>query len=885
MSGDIEHGHGGIGLARNASLLADRFRSEVATWARSVAGSQELSWLSDLLQANTDSEISPAEFARIVGECMACVSVGSGLPDETAWRSQGCEMLEPFAAHVVKQVVAKDGLGSSELLANDSDFFEHYLRDHLPQLRTEVGAFYTPSVLASSTVRRVHETLQHDFGLADGIADTASWRDVSERHPGMRIPMGVSPDQPFVTILEPAAGTGVFLIAVLDLIYETLVKRWRGEGRSAAQIDALWNEHVRQLLPRMVAVELMPAAGVLAQMSLVRRLHETGFRFRSTDRLRFFVANTLLDADEVCDQRVGSDERSRDEVARLHLALRETVYSVVIGNPPFRGISDNTTEWMQRLLRGTAPDGSAVASYYQVNGQSLGERKMWLQDDYVKFLRHAHWQIERTGAGVVGFVTNHGYLDNTTFRGVRHALQETFDKIDILDLHGNRKKREVNPAGGLDQSVFEVEQGVAVGVFARSPDRDARRLRYRDLWGSRADKLRQLADETGAGARELHPAAPHFLLVPATVSAVPEYQAGWPINEVMPVNSTAVVTARDRFVIASTEDELLERMKLFRDPAITDDEIRATFFTRGRSRKYLPGDTRGWRLAEARLRMMQDADWEGNLKRCSYRPFDDRVIYWTDWMVDWPRSDVMRHMTERDNIALITRRQVPTGAECNFFWITKSIAIDGLVRSDNRGSESVFPLFLADAPHVNLSHAFIVAGEDAGLKPRGRDDEAFAFDVLHYTHALFTSQLYRQRYASHLRHDFPRILLPNSKTLWRELTVLGEQLVAIQTTPQLAAGRGELITNIGRGFPQWTGGAISLGPQGPEIRASREVWDWRAGTYQVCRKWVRDRKALTQQDLARYEQIVGAIGEMLSLTAEVDRSIARAGGCASAFLA
>ena len=613
------------------------------------------------------------------------------------------------------------------------------------------------------------------------------------------------------------------------------------------------------------------------------------------------------------------------ELVRLHRALAQTTYSVVLGNPPFRGVSDNTARWIQRLLHGQGPGGNEVASYYDVDRQPLGERKLWLQDDYVKFLRYAQWQIERASAGVVGFVTNHGYLDNTTFRGVRHAMQQTFDAIDILDLHGNRKKGERNPNGGLDESVFEIEQGVAVGVFARSFRSESPTVLYREAWGSRAEKLTQLEASGGCAATRLLPAAPHFLFVPSDSRAHPEYVAGLPINEVMPVNSTAVVTARDSFVVAFSEDELLARMRVFRDPNVSDDEIRAKYFTRGRSNKYPPGDTRGWKLADARHRMMHDPCWDKHIQPCDYRPFDRRFIYWADWMVDWPRTDVMCHMTRHENMGLVTRRQVPTSAACDYFWLTNSIALDGLVRSDNRGSESVFPLFLVNGD-VNLSGEFIQTVEAAtGLKwdPAASDPHEATFgpcSAFWYIYGLFNSTLYRTRYAAQLRQGFPRVLLPKSVGLWRKLTELGKQIAgevlqggkecsavssqqsavssqqAAGSRQQAAGSRQHSIPStpnssltfadglaLARGCPKYEGGAIWLANEGPSFPVAEAVWKYRVGTYQVARKWLRDRKQLTGLDIAVYEQMLRAIGRMLSLTAAIDAAIVQAGGAAAAF--
>src|SRR4030067_678833 len=157
-----------------------------------------------------------------------------------------------------------------------------------------------------------------------------------------------------------------------------------------------------------------------------------------------------------------------DEATSANQVKKETPVMVVLGNPPYSGLSANTGEWIAGLLRGIdSTTGQKTGSYFEVNGQPLNERKHWLNDDYVKFIRFAQWRIEQTGYGVLAFVTNHGYLDNPTFRGMRQSLMQSFDDIYLLDLHGNSKKKEKAPDGGKDENVFDIQQGGAIGIFVK----------------------------------------------------------------------------------------------------------------------------------------------------------------------------------------------------------------------------------------------------------------------------------------------------------------------------------------------------------------------------------------------------------------------------------
>ncbi len=774
--------------------------------------------------------------------------------------------------------------------------YEAYLAASDRSTRSARGVFYTPRVIARHIVERIDTTLRERFGLADGLADTTTWHEMRQRWPTLQVPEGTSGDEPFVRILDPAAGTGVFLFEVVDRIHRTMRKKWLAERLSEDEIIASWNMYVPlHLLPRLHAVELMVTPCVISQIVIARQLADTGYKFQSDQRFQFSVADTLLDPTIVAELAA-----KNDGVEDLASALRETLsraaFTVVLGNPPFRGISSNPANWMGKLLRGTSPGDRPVASYYEVNGEPLRERKLWLQDDYVKFMRYAQWQIERAGAGIVGLVTNHGYLDNTTFRGMRHALLETFQHIDVFDLHGNRKKNKFTPDGGTDAGMFEIEQGVAIGSFSRLDAREANRVTHREVWGSRESKAQAIAEEDRIPKVRITPQPPHYLFVPTEKTTYPEYEAGFALNDVMPVNSTAVVTARDSFVLDFDEARLAERLREFCDESVADAEIRRRFFTNSRSTKYPPGDTRGWKLADARRRMTQATDWARFFRPCLYRPFDRRTIFWADWMIDWPRPDVMRHMLSRPNIALIARRQMPPTGPCNFFWVTDTIAIDGLIRSDNRGSESIFPLWLeSDTPAggVNLSPQFMAAIESRfGLSwsvhgEPSSENALSPLDAFYYVYALFSTPTYRVKYQEHLRRDFPRILLPKCVGVWNAFRDVGERLTKLHLlelgVPDESSGRSRDYVPLGVGYPKFVTGEIWLGKDGPVVPASERVWNFHVGAHQVCRKWLRDRKGYDSRTLQYYRQIVDRVAQTLELCASLDATVADAGGWAAIF--
>jgi predicted helicase len=665
------------------------------------------------------------------------------------------------------------------------------------------------------------------------------------------------------------------------------------------------------LLPRICGQELMLPAVVLAQLLFTARLDASGFRFTRPGKLQLSLGNTL------CEPRIGDTWLVQDD----------RPFTVVLGNPPFSGVSENRYPWISKLLRGRAPGDRAAANYFRVDGQPLREKKHWLEDDYVKFLRLAHWLIERASAGVVGFVTNHGFLDNTTFRGMRQQLLRTFPRVTVVDLHGNTRTGERAPQDGHNESVFGIEQGVAISLWRRPVHGSlVAQIEHVELWGQRTEKLLALDDAQPLPTTRLEPHAPYYFLVPRDRRGEAEYMRGYPLSEIMPVNSTAAVTARDSFVVAFSAAELSDRIMALCSPDVSDDDLRRQYFTSSRSAKYLPGDTRGWQLARARQRLRDEPAWARYIRDCLYRPFDRRQIFWAPWMIDWPRDAVMTHMLEGDNLALVARRQIPASHECNYVWVTDTIALDGLIRSDNRGSESVFPLFLREEPPAlplfdNVSPAHSNASADhraanfaadflarcaaqlqlawnpaGGTEP---DDQFTPRQLFHYVYALLHAPSYRARFAAALRIDFPRVFIPSRRALFRQLSALGAQLVErhlLRDGPPGVTGPAadewaapeadaQRVFQVDPRGPQLVNGRIHINDQlsiGPVPTA---VWEFRVGVHQVCHKWLKDRRgrSLDATDLAHYRRILASVRETLVYMQQIDQAIAAHGGWTAAF--
>ena len=517
-------------------------------------------------------------------------------------------------------------------------FYELFLKEYDPRKRMQRGVFYTPRPVVGYIVRSLDALLRTEFGLAVGLADTTTWAQMANRFADLTIPDGVPPDQDFVRILDPATGTGTFLVEVIDVIYATLKAKWQSHGHSESEVDDLWNEYVpRHLLTRLHGYEILMAPYAIAHLKIGLKLHETGYRFASDKRARIYLTNTLEPPHK--QLRLPEVDALAHEAVAVDAAKRNAGYTVVLGNPPYAGHSANNGKWIRDLLR-----SGGSQSYFEVDGAPLKERNSkWLNDDYVKFLRFAQWTIDRSGHGVIGFITNHSYLDNPTFRGMRESLIDSFPRMFLLDLHGNAKKKERAPDGGKDENVFDIQQGVAVGLLAKSVKRHKSECRHGDLWGqpepgTRAAKYAMLGsnDVMSNDWDILNPRPPSCLFIPRDEALLAEYEAGWKLTDIFPLHGVGMTTARDHVVIDFDRQPLLDRATVFRDSTESDAALCA--------RLGIP-IKKGWNIARARKLIQEEEDLDRLIRPVLYRPFDERWIFYHDSLVWRTVKKVMQHMT------------------------------------------------------------------------------------------------------------------------------------------------------------------------------------------------------------------------------------------------
>ena len=776
-------------------------------------------------------------------------------------------------------------------------FYETFLAAYDPALRERRGVYYTPEPVISYIVRSVDLLLREPFGCADGLADNGmteyEYRD-HENNP-------VTGRSHRVLVLDPACGTGSFLYAVVDHVRE----HFQNSGNAG-----MWGGYVREhLLPRLFGFELLMAPYAMAHLKLgmqlaaqdlpAERQATWAYQFGDDERLGVYLTNSLEQAEQQVQTMFGPLRAITDEANAAAEIKRDLPIMVVIGNPPYSGHSANKGEWIANLIE------SYKEGFPELKKPAQAK---WLSDDYVKFIRFSQWRIDQSGSGVLGFVTNHSYLDNPTFRGMRRSLMETFDEIYLLDLHGNANKRERTPDGDADRNVFDIRQGVAIGIFVKHPNSDKRpaRVFHADLWGEREN-------ESGSGKydwlvsnsidtthwAELSPVAPLYLFVPRDDELLDEYSAGWSIPEIFSPNGTpapGIVTTHDQFAISWDEQDAASKVERL---LATSSESAA------RSQWRLCSQSQ-WQYDRAK-RELASGSWRDQVKPILYRPFDVRSTVFNSNVAVHRRERVMRHILAGENLGLIFMRQVAVDDEYSHFGVYDGI-VDNRAFYSSKGITQFVPLYT----YPTGLHA--AAGREPNLAPSFTDDLArrtgLRFvsdgpgdlqdtfgpeDVFHYIYAVFHSPTYRERYDQFLRTDFPRVPPPVNGALFRELAGLGRRLVdahllrpnAVSDSPANFPVQGD--NAVAAGYPKYAppdadsdeAGRVYINRSQYFAGITPEVWQFRIGGYQPMDKWLKDRRRRVLSpyaDLEHYRRMATSIAQTIELMPQVDDAIESSGG-------
>ncbi len=470
--------------------------------------------------------------------------------------------------HVDMDSIIKD-------LNDDKDpylhFYETFLSAYDPKLRESKGVYYTPDSVVEFIINALDSLLKTHFKDA---------------------PLGLKSalDNENIKLLDFATGTGTFL---LEAFRKALEMRKTSDGGISTKEDKYQN-----LLKQFYGFEYLIAPYAIAHLNLSQAFKEEFKKpLQEDDALKIVLTNTLIQPSEIVAYR-GLNPIFETELLNAQEIKKDENILIITGNPPYSGASSNEGlfEWEVKATYGIEPEFQTIEIEKKVkltdkiktllkniqtqkesdSKNALKELKNLhskhkleneknpksLLDDYVKFMRFAQNKIESLGHGLFGFISNNAFLDNPTFRGLRHSLLECYDELYILNLHGNTRKKEKTPEGTKDENVFNIQQGVSINLFVKNQQIAKQKIHYCDMYGERAEKYAFLAqnDLDSIEWLELTPRKPFYSLLPLETRWLDEYEQGFSVKDMFQISSVGIVTGKDRIFIANNTESLKEQV-------------------------------------------------------------------------------------------------------------------------------------------------------------------------------------------------------------------------------------------------------------------------------------------------------------------------------------
>jgi len=810
------------------------------------------------------NEITKEEFADVYAQTIAYGMFAGRLNDnspDTFSRTEACECIpktNPFLRNLfgyiagpniddrIKWVV--DDLAGVFVTVNLHDilkdfgkatktqdpiihFYETFLGEYDPKLRKSRGVYYTPQPVVNFIVRAVDDILKDDFGLADGLADTTKIKiTVNDTQYGNKTrgknSSKIEKEVHKVQLLDPATGTGTFLAEVVRQIHEKFIP-----------VQGMWQGYVENhLLPRLHGFEILMASYAMAHLKLDLILKETGYESRKNDRLKIYLTNSLEEPHP--DTGTLFAGWLSHEAEEANAVKKDCPVMVILGNPPYSVSSSNKGEWITTLLRD-----------YK---EGLNERNIQpLSDDYIKFMRYGQYFVDKNEEGILAYISNNSFLNGIIHRQMRKSLLETFDKIYIIDLHGNSRKNEICPDGSKDENVFDIMQGVSINLFIKNGKKkkgQPAEVWHCDLFGKRESKYEFLAKTAlkDFDFVKVSYAKPSFFFVPVKLNLQSEYNKGFAVNEIFVHSNMGLATGNDSMYVSM------------------DNSFEDT----------------------------------GKMQKLYYRPYDVRYVLYDVKVLQRARYKIMRHYLSMNNLGINAVKQSKNKG-------VETIITNTLVNRDAITNHTyTFPLYIYDdidnSCRPNFNSKIIKKFEESlGLKfnssfftdessvkpsppsPAGAKvsvEEFFTpLDVLDYIYAVLHSPKYRETYKEFLKIDFPKVPYPTDKARFRKLVTFGSQLRQIHLMNSdklntLTVGYPVSGDNIAD-KPTFANGRVFINKTQYFDNVPEIAWNFYIGGYQPAQKWLKDRKGreLSYEDIRHYQKIINALYLTDKLMKEIDK--------------
>lgn len=665
--------------------------------------------------------------------------------------------------------------------------YEKFLAAYDKKLRQAKGVYYTPPQVVNFIVRAIDDILINTFKIKDGLGDRNK-----------------------VTVLDFATGTGTFLVEVLQQIFDKLPT---GSGKK----DFVVKEHV---LKNIFGFEYLIAPYTIAHLKLSQFLKDNGYDLEDKERLQIFLTNTLDPVD--VQQRIPFLPALTEESKQAQ-KIKDKPILVITGNPPYSIHSKNNGDWIK----------SKIETYKLIDGEKLNEKNSkTLQDDYVKFIRFAQDKMDSVEEGTVGIITNHSFLDNPTFRGMRRSLMNSFNQIYFFDLHGNADKKEKFPDGLKNENVFDIKAGVCISIFVKRKNLEKEIFHF-DVWGSRQEKYEWCLSESLSEIKveKISPDAPFYLFVKQSKKSKKFYESFISVKDIFNTETSGVKTHNDAILIAYEEKELLKKVSDYYSIKADSSQIRTLL----------------------------------------YRPFDTRKIYYDSKLVIRARDKFYKSIDSQNLFLVIPRQTTTIGYE---HAIVSDTLIEMKTCSHDRGSYA-FPLTIsANDSLSNINEKFIEKIQD-----QYSAKHISPIEIFNYIYAILYSPTFRSKYAEFLKIDFPRIPFTKDKKVFKELSELGTELInvhllktKINNSVGNFTGKGNhIVEEISFKFGNKIG-KLFINKNEFFDNVSEEVFKFNIGGYPVLHKYLSERKdKLLYFELDHLEEVIKALDFTIKQMKKIDK--------------
>ncbi|MHA1343953.1 MAG: type ISP restriction/modification enzyme [Promethearchaeota archaeon] len=695
----------------------------------------------------------------------------------------------------------KSKLSNNLLFAKDpyAYFYEDFLAAYDAKLRKSKGVYYTPPPVVNFIINSINDILKHIFGIDKGLADHRK-----------------------VTVLDFATGTGTFLREILQQIFDTL-------PHYSGKRELIIKEHI---LKNLYGFEYLIAPYTIAYLKLTQFLKDNNYILQKKERLQIFLTNTLEPIEIQTNLLLPALSKEGKDAQEV----KDKPILVITGNPPYNPHSRNKGVWIT----------SKIEDYMIVDGKRLNEKNpKLLQDDYVKFIRFAQDKMDKVEEGVVGIITNHGFLDNPTFRGMRQSLMKSFNKLYFLDLHGNVNKKEKTPSGAKDENVFDIKQGVAISIMIKKKGLN-NIVYHSDLWGLRSDKYKICLENSFDDLEweEIKPDKPFYLFIKEDEKLKSKYYSYININDIFKIKSSGVTSSCNNIVVDFNEMELKNKI----------------------------------------LNKLSKLNFNF-IKNYAFNPFSILKIYYDRNLVKRHRYSVMKYFLLFDNIGLILRRTAENTVNWQHSFIAKYI-IDGNYLS---ARTYIIPIYI-----FRESDSFLNEQKIENFKESFRlfinnqyNNIYNPEQILGYIYAILHSLTYRIKYVEFLKRDFPRIPFIESQQCFEKLSVLGWDLVQAHLMNKIP----KIKTHVGKNLGSYKviGNNEVIKPEYKKSKLKnigklfinktqyfdnvpKNVYEFYIGGYQVLDKYLKDRKKrkLSLDEIDNVENIVNVLAFTIEQMKRID---------------